>query len=379
MIYADHAATTPLRPEVVELMHRILRDDFGNPSNTHYAPGRAARAHVDRARERVAAAIGAEPAQLYFTSGATESCNLAIIGIAQRLLGERPRMVAPSTEHPCVLEPMRACAEAGADDAEVAVDQHGRPDHDALEAAIDERTALVAAMLVNNETGVINDVGRIAELAHAHGALLLCDATQALGRLQVDVEALGCDLLACTAHKSYGPKGSGALWLRRGLAIAPQIVGGGQERGLRSGTENVAGVAGFGLAAELADAGREQTAAHLTSLQERFEGALRAGLPDLQVHGAGAERAPGTSFVTCPGLPRGWLAQLVDVCASGGSACSTGSMKGAKSLRAMGVNEHDAQNAVRISFGRDNTPADADHIVDRLVTGAERLRGNAKV
>ena len=378
MIYADHAATTPCHPAVADLVREVLVADWGNPSSRQYRPGRTARGRIDHARAPGAAALGARDEEVVFTSGATESCNLAIIGVVQRLLATRPRVVVVATEHPAVREAGAACAAAGAELVTVGVDAAGRIDPVALDAAIDQRTALVCAMLVNNETGVVHDLATICQRAHRDGALVLCDATQAPGRIPVDVTALGCDLLACTAHKVYGPKGSGALWLRRGLAISPLLHGGGQERALRPGTENVAGIAGFGLALELATRSLERDAAHLTALRERLERGLGAELPDLVVYGAEAPRAPGTSFVGVPGMPRGWLAQLAGICVSPGSSCASGSREASPVLRAMGVPAEDAANAIRVSLGRETTADEVDEIVAIMARGARRLRDGGR-
>ena len=373
-IYADHAATTPVRGEVVDLMTLILREEFANPSSANYEPGRIARSRINTAREQVAKAIGADAAQITFTSGSTESCNLAIIGTMQRILGERPKMVAISTEHPCVHEPMKAVAAAGGEYVTVPVGPHGRPDLKTLESSIDERTGLVAAMLVNNETGVVNDVAAISEIAHQHGALMLCDATQGIGRLEVDVNELGCDFLAYTGHKIYGPKGSGCLWRRRGLALNPLFHGGGQEQALRPGTENVAGIAGFGLAAEMISHNVAANREHLGKLTEQLEGELSSALPGLRIHGAATERAPGSTFITLPGLPRGWLAQCSQICCSGGSSCHSGSSHGATTLLAMGIAESEAANAIRITLGLGTTIEEVGMIAAAVIAGAQRLQ-----
>lgn len=374
LLYADHAATTPCDPAVAELVMKVLVDDWGNPSSRQYALGRSARGRVDTAREQLAAALGAHHAdEVVFTSGATEACNLAVSGVMARSLRQRPRLVVLATEHPAVLASGRACAAAGADLVIVPVDQEGRVDPAALAAAIDDRTALVCCMLVNNESGVVQDVAAAAALAHAHGALLFCDATQALGRMPLDVTGLGCDLLACTAHKAYGAKGAGALWLRRGLGPEPLLHGGGQERNLRAGTENVPAIAGFGLAAQLSRERLADTAAHLSALTASLESRLRAADPGIVIHGAGAPRVPGTTFFTRPGLPRGLLAQLDGIAASAGSSCASGSGKSSHVLAAMGVPAEQAAGAVRISFGRGNAHGDGDRIAAAVQAGAQRL------
>jgi cysteine desulfurase len=373
MIYADYNATAPCLPEVVEAVRATLAAQ-ANPSSRHHAPGRAAAAALDLARSRVAALLGAEPDQVLFTSGATEACNLAILGVAERLLASRPRFTLGATEHPAVIEPHQRLRAAGAEVIELPVDRDGRLRPDAL-APIDQRTALVSLMLVNNETGVIQDVAAAARVAHERGSLLLCDATQALGKLPVAVAALGADLVACSAHKLYGPQGAGALWVRRGLSLEPRVYGGGQERGMRSGTHNLPGLVGFGVAAEHAVRELEARAARLAALTRRLELALRAGLPGVVIQGAGAPRAPGTTFLTVPGLPRGLLAQLTAVAASGGSSCASGTGKASHVLRAMGVPEADAGNSVRISLGQPTTEDEVDAIAADLIAGARRLRG----
>jgi cysteine desulfurase len=270
-----------------------------------------------------------------------------------------------------VLEPLRAAARAGSRLAELPVDGAGRYAPLPAEGA----PGLVAAMLVNNQTGVLQDLPSLAAAAHAAGALLFCDATQAPGRAAIDVRSLGCDLLALSGHKWGGPPGCGALWLRRGLGLEPLLHGGGQERGLRPGTPPVALLAGLGLAAELARRDLEPRRAHLAALTTRLESGLRAAIPGLVVQGAGAERAPGTSFVTVPGLARGWISTLVRVAAASGSACASGEGRPSPVLTAMGVAAADAANSIRLSFGPGSTAAEVDACIDELARGAAALRG----
>jgi len=354
-IYADHAATTPCRAEVAVEVVRVLTEEVGNPSSTAHAPGRRAAALVEGSRERVAALIGAHPDHLVFTSGATEACNAALFGVLHRLVATRPKVVVGATEHPAVIEPARFWAEQGAELVVCPVDGEGALEVDALAELVDERTALVAAMLVNNETGVVHDLPAVAEVAHRRGALVLCDATQALGRMAVEVARLGADLLACSAHKLYGPKGVGALWIRPGLGISPLIHGGGQERGRRGGTSAVPVIAGFGLAAEKMAVELDVHVHHLRALHRELEERLRRGVPGLRVHGAHTRRAPGITMVTASGVPRGWLVRCRDLAASGGSACSSGSADGSRALQAMGIAPELAANAIRLSFGREST------------------------
>ncbi|MDA3961972.1 MAG: cysteine desulfurase family protein [Planctomycetota bacterium] len=371
MIYADFAATTPCRVAVADLMHQVLTKHYGNPSATGYRLGRGARGLIDTARHQAATALAAHDDQVIFTAGATESCNLAIIGVMQRLLRTRPRMLIASTEHPAVRASAEAVAAAGGEVVSIAVDHNGQLDYQQLQAELDQRCALVCTMLVNNETGVVHDLAAISAAAHKHGALVLCDATQGLGRVPCTPRELGCDLLAASGHKVYGPKGVGLLWLRRGLALAPLIHGGGQERGLRSGTENVPAIAGFGLALELLIAEARQVNERLGAFSQELEQGLLTGIPGLQIHGAAATRAPGFSMVSVPGMARGWLAQLTQLCVSAGSSCATG--QGSAVLRAMGVPAEQADNAVRVSLGLGTSSDDVDEIVKQMVQGAQRL------
>lgn len=373
MIYADHNATAPPLPEVVATVAANLAAGWGNPASRQHPAGRRALATLDAARTAVAALIGAQDDGITFTSGATEACNLALLGLGERLLRHRPRIVTCATEHPAVLEPLRRLAEAGAEVVALPVDGAGRLDPAALAAAVDARTGLVALMLANHETGVVHDIAAAAAVARRHGALLFCDATQAAGRLAVDAGALGVDALALSAHKLHGPPGAGALWLRRGLGCTAQIHGGGQERGLRGGTPNLPGIAGFAVAATAARRDQAARHAHLSALGRRLEDGLLAAIPGIVIHGAGAPRLPGTALLSVPGLPRGWLATLATVAASGGAACSGG--RGSEVLRALGRPEDEAQNAIRISLGIGNTAAEVDAIVAELARGATALRG----
>ena len=377
MIYADYNSTTPIHPEVLERMCSILERDFGNPSTRHTPLGRAARGHIDQARQQFAAALRTHEDEVTFTSGATEACNLALLGVMERRLRERPKLLVAATEHPAILEPARACVQAGAQLTELRVDVHGRIDSEAFAEAMDEKVALFCLMLVNNETGVIQSrYAEMAQAAHEAGALVLCDATQALGKMDINLSALDVDFATFSAHKIYGPKGTGALWKRRGLSISPRIRGGGQEAGIRSGTENVAGIAGFGLAVERAHGVLEAHQSFLTDHTRQLEAELAHEIDGLVIQGAAAERIPGTSMLTVPGLPKGWLSQLRNIAASSGSSCASGSGKTSHVLQAMGVKKSDAANSIRISLGQPTTKAEVKEIATRLIEGANRLREN---
>ena len=364
MIYADHNATTPPLPAVIEAMTRTMRESWGNPGSTQHPYGRRALAVLDAARAEVAALIGARPEEILFTSGATEACNLAVLGLGERLLATRPRLVTCATEHPAIREPLRRLGEAGAEVVALSVDDQGRLALGRLDAALDVRCGLLALMLANNETGVLHDLAAAAALARARGVLVVCDATQAVGKLPVDVAALGVDALAFTGHKLYGPQGCGALWLRRGLGLNPLLYGGGQERGLRPGTHNLPGIAGFAAACTAARLELAARHAHLAALTARLEARLRAELPGLVIQGAASPRMPGTSMLTLPGRAPGWLTSLTGIAASGGSSCSGGGPS--PILLAMGCARADAGNSIRISLGRGTTVAEVEAIATAL-------------
>jgi cysteine desulfurase len=382
VIYADYNSTTPCLPEVVQAVAEQLARP-GNPAHRLHPSARQAQDALEHARDQLAQFLGADAERIVFTSGATESCNLAIFGVASRLLGTRPRFVYGATEHPAVVEPHRRLRVAGAEVMEIPVDAQGRLDLEALRALVTPRCALVSVMAANNETGVISDIPAISAICHAQGALMLCDATAAVGRIPLRCEPggrdgtvpCGADFLACSGHKLYAPAGVGALWIRRGLSIEPLIAGGGQERGLRGGTPNLPGIVGFGVAAHAAAAQRSARSEHLLALTRQLEDAVTRALPEVVVQGQGAPRAPGTSFFTCPDLPRGWLAQLRAVAASGGSSCSSGTGKASTVLLAMGVTAADAANSIRISWGVPSTTAEVDAVAADLIAGVRHLRG----
>lgn len=373
MIYADYNATTPCLPEIADLVRDCLCATYGNPSHRASRMGRTARGVLDTARERVARAVGGSPDEIVFTSGATEAANTIVFGVMERLLPSRPRILTSAIEHPAVCMPAEACTHAGADWTELPVDAQGRLDMNAFTAALDDRTALVCVMAANNETGVLQNLREIVRLSHAAGALVFCDMTQMLGKIPFSVHTEGVDFACFSAHKCYGPKGVGAFYKRRGLSLSPLIRGGGQENGLRSGTENVPGIAGFGLAADLAAREVNSRRAHLQRLTRLLESDVRRGLPGVVVQSADADRLPGTSMFSLPGLQGKWLSQLSDIVASSGSACASLQEKPSHVLRAMGVDEATASGSVRISLGLPSSEAEVRQIAKRLTEGARRL------
>jgi cysteine desulfurase len=354
-IYLDHNATAALRPEVLEAMVEVLRG-VGNPSSVH-GFGRAARNLVEDARERVARLVGARPADVVFTAGGTEANNLALKGAPAAAI------LASAIEHPSVLN-------AAPDARRVPVTADGIVDLAALERmlAAARKPALVALMLANNETGVIQPVAEAARIAQAHGAKLHCDAVQAAGKVAVDVVALGADTLSVSAHKLGGPQGVGALIVREGARLAPLIAGGGQEHGLRAGTENVAGIVGFGVAADSA-LNELDAYARIATLRDHMERSLGA-----RVFGAAAPRLPNTSQLAMPDVAAETQVIAFDldgIAVSAGSACSSGKVGPPYVLLAMGVPEREAGTAIRVSLGRDTTPDE----IERFIAAWRALRG----
>jgi len=374
-IYADHAATTPCLPEVANAVAEACIECYGNPSSNHYKLGRDARFLIDETRQSLANLVGIERVnEIVFTSGATESCNMAILGVAQRRMHTRTRIIAMETEHPAILQPLSHISSAGFDVQVVNCQSNGQMDLDHLSHLCNQETALVCAMLVNNETGVIQDLHGISSIAHQSGALVICDATQALGKISIRNIPHNADFLAFSAHKCYGPKGVGALWIRRHLNISPLFYGGGQEQERRSGTENVPGIAGWNAALAHINENEFEYSKKIGGLQIRLESAIKNGLPDVIFNGQKSLRAPGFTSLTLPGLPRGWLTQLNGICASSGSSCSSGQTKPSRVLQAYGHNKKDASNSLRITLGINNNEAEIDEIAKCVIDGATRLQ-----
>jgi cysteine desulfurase len=356
-IYLDHAATTPMRHEVLEAMLPFLTGEFGNPSSLH-GPGRRARAGLDEAHERVARAIGAEPREIVFTAGGTEANNLALKGSAWAAKARGHRIITTAVEHHSVGHAVRYLEKFGFEIVEVPVDRYGRVDPDDIEAAITPKTILVSVMLANNEVGTIQPVAEIAELVHRHkGVLVHTDAVQAAPYLPIDVAVLGVDLLSVAAHKFEGPKGTGALYVRHGTNILAQEQGGAQERYRRAGTENVPGAVGMAVALELAVAEQPLTVGRLAELRDRLAAALRP-LPDVEETGHVNERLPGLASFLARGLDGAAVTTALDLAGlacSTGSACVTGSTEVSHVLTAMGYPEDEARGALRFSLGRTTT------------------------
>jgi cysteine desulfurase len=365
MIYLDHNATTPLDERVLEAMQPYLGAFYGNPSGL-YRLGRLGRGAVDTAREQVAALVGAHPSEVVFTSGGTEANNAALKGLAFAL---EPGLVAiGATEHPSVSEPAEFLRTRGWRVAVIPADRRGHPDEDFLKRLPAADLRFASLMLANNETGVINDVAPLAARLREQGAYLHCDAVQAAGKIPVNLEAAGAHLLSLSSHKLYGPKGVGALVVRRSVPLAPLLHGGGQESALRGGTENVAGIVGFGKAAELALAELERRQMHLLNLRRRLEAGLES-LPGIAIFARDADRLPNTVQFGVSGYDGETLVMTLDrqgFAVSSGSACAGGAGEPSPVLTAMGLDAATAKSAVRVSFGKDNTEAEVDRLLEAL-------------
>jgi cysteine desulfurase len=365
-VYLDNQATTPCDPRVLEAMLPWFTERFGNPASVEHVLGRAAEAAVEEARGAVAALIGASSPEIVFTSGATESNNLAIKGAARfaRSMGDpRLRIVTVATEHKCVLESVADLGTEGFEPVFLPVGPDGLLDPEALDAALAEPTLLVSVMAVNNETGVIQDIPVLAARARAAGALFHTDAAQAGGKIPIDVRAWDVDLLSLSAHKLYGPKGIGVLFVRRRprVRLAPLLSGGGQERGLRSGTLPAPLIVGLGAAARLALAERAEDEARIATLRARLLSALRAAVPGLRLNGSVSARIAGNLNLTFPeATAAGLMEAAPDLCVSTGSACSSAAIEPSYVLRAMGLSAADAARTLRVGIGRFTSAADID-------------------
>ncbi len=376
-VYLDHNATTPLDPRVLDAMLPFLREAYGNASSLHWF-GQRARVAVEDARGRVASLVGADPTEIVFTASGSEADNMALRGAVARARGSRRAVVVSAVEHHAVLNTAKALREEGVPVKVARVREDGRLDLEDLRQKLDDTTLLVSVMLANNETGVLEPVAEAARLAREHGALVHCDAVQGGGKTALDVRALDVDLLALSAHKLYGPKGVGCRYVRRGTPLAPLVRGGAQERNRRAGTENVAGIVGFGAAASLA---AESLAAsgRMASLRDRLEARLRA-LPGARRNG-GEPRVPNTANVSFEGIDAEALVIALDlegVAASTGAACAAGGVEPSHVLQAMGFAPERVQGSLRLSLGRDTTEADIDRAADVIAAAVARQRETAK-
>lgn len=376
-VYLDYQATTPCDRRVVDAMLPYFTETFGNPHSRNHQYGWDAEAAVERAREQVASIIGADEKEIIFTSGATESNNLAIKGVARFLRGKKNHVITPVTEHKCVLDSCRHLELEGFSVTYLPVQRNGLVDLAELEAAITDQTALVSIMAVNNEIGVIQPLAEIGALCRAKKVYFHTDCAQAVGKIPLDVNAMNIDLMSISGHKIYGPKGIGALYVRRRprVRLEALISGGGQERGMRSGTLPTPLCVGLGEACRIAQAEMGAEAERLTALRDRMYDALRTELPEIYLNGDLEHRIPGNlnvSFAYVEG--EGLIMGMKELAVSSGSACTSASLEPSYVLRALGVEDELAHTSLRLGIGRFTTEEEVDYAVERIVTAVRRLR-----
>lgn len=384
-IYLDHNATTPVDPAAAEAMMRALQDLFGNASSVHYY-GQQAKAAVDAARSAVAGLIGAEPSEVIFTSGGTEADNLAIRGAAEALeVTGRKHLITSGIEHEAVLNTVKALARRGWRTTILPMDATGVVSPDRLNEAMSDDTALVSIMHANNEIGTVQPIADLARIAHARGALFHTDAVQTAGKIPVNVRALGplgVDLLALSGHKFYGPKGVGALWVKRGVRLAPFLSGGKQERNRRAGTENVPGIIGMGVAAARALEKMPTAGPRVAALRDRLEQGILRAVPNTDVNGLRDARVPNTTNISFDRIEAESLLIALDlegVAVSTGSACSSGTLEPSHVLKAMNLPTHRTQNSLRFSLGAANTEEQIDQVIAILPRIVTKLRSLSAV
>ena len=378
-VYLDNAATTPVRREVLDAMMPYLGPEaFGNPSSAHRF-GRAARAGIEQSKRQVAAALGVEPNQVVFTSGGTEADNLAVIGaaLAAREAGRPFRVAVTATEHKAVLAAAHAVKHLGGDEEILPVDANGVVEMRAVEGALKKGVAAVSVMWVNNEVGTVQPIGALARMCHGAGVCFHSDAVQAFGKIPLSLSDIPCTLVTISGHKIGAPKGIGALVVRDRHAVEAIIHGGGQQFGIRPGTENVAGIIALGRAVELAAAEQAEFATRAAALRAHLETRVRELVPDVAVHGTGSERAPHVSNMSIPGTDSEALLMHLDlagIACSSGSACSTGSIEPSHVLSAMGVSRDLGVAALRVSLGKETTREDVDAFLTALPKVVEKVR-----
>jgi cysteine desulfurase len=377
LIYLDHNATTPVSAGVLEVMLPYFSVHFGNAASTAHQPGRIAAEAVAHSRQQVAGLLGSEPGEIYFTSGSTESANLALQGVSKYYATKGKHMISWETEHPSVLDTLNHLRSTGMEITLLPVDRSGRPDPALLQSAIRTDTILVCTMLANNETGVTAPIRELSEIAHRHGALFCCDATQGAGKMRIDVNELGADLLFISAHKMYGPKGTGALFIRRKnprVTLAPLLFGGGHENGIRPGTLNVPCIAGLGAAAARAQANQWDEANRMSQLRTRLE-QLLTDVPGVFVNGDIRNRIPNTTNLLIKDIRSSDLLKHTSQLAySFGSACASAKPEPSHVLKAMGLTDEEAYASIRLSLGKDTTKAQIETAAEIFISAIGKLR-----
>lgn len=380
-VYLDYNATTPVDSRVLEAMLPYLGEKFGNPASVNHSYGWIAASAVEQARQQIAELIHAESREIVFTSGATESDNLALKGVFEAYKSKGNHIITTVTEHKAVLDSCYHLEKLGATVTYLPVGEDGLIDIEELKKAINDKTILVSVMYVNNETGVIQPIKEIADIAHTHGALMMSDATQAMGKVPVSVTEDRIDLMALSGHKMYGPKGIGALYVRRKnprAALIAQADGGGHERGFRSGTLNVPGIAGIGKAAEIVKEKMESEVLQITTLRNKLEKELLS-IPETKLNGHLTQRGPNTSYISFLGIDSEALISEVnnDIAVSSGSACSSESMSPSHVLTSMGLKDSEAQTTIRFSLGRFTTEEEINYAVTKMKNAIQKLRAGS--
>lgn len=375
-IYVDNAATTKVAPEVVEAMLPYFTENFGNPSSI-YAEGREAKKAIERAREQVATAIGADPKEIYFTGSGSEADNWALRSTAKALSSKGNHIITSAVEHHAILHTCQDLEKQGYEVTYLPVDKYGMVSPEDVKAAIKDTTIMISIMFANNEIGTIMPIAEIGEIAKNAGIVFHTDAVQAVGNVHIDVNEMNIDMLSLTAHKFHGPKGSGALFVRNGIRLISFITGGAQERMRRAGTENVPGIVGLGKAIELATANIDQKQKKLTALRDAYIKKVLETIPYSHLNGHPTKRLPGNANISFEFIEGEGMLLSLDmkgISASSGSACTSGSLDPSHVLLAIGLKHEEAHGSLRVSFGEDNTPEDVNYIADSLKEIVERLR-----
>ena len=376
IVYADHSATTAVRPEVLEAMLPYFSENYGNPSSI-YKIAQKSKVAVDNARHQVAQAIGAADGEIYFTGCGTEADNWALKSIAENYANKGNHIITSAVEHHAILHTCQYLEKKGIRVTYLPVDKDGQVSVESLREAIDDQTILVSIMMANNEIGTINPIAELGAVCKEKGVLFHVDAVQAVGTLPIDVKAMNIDMLSMSAHKFYGPKGVGALYVRKGIRLKPFMHGGAQENKHRAGTENVPGIVGMGKAIELAEAEREANAQRLQAMRDRLIAGIEEKIPYARLNGSRTQRLPGHvnfSFQFIEGESLLMLLDFCGICASSGSACTSGSLDPSHVLLAIGLPHEIAHGSLRLTLGRENTMEDVEYILEKLPPIVERLR-----
>jgi len=377
MLYFDHSATTPIHPDVQSLINELNHDIYGNPSSIHVA-GRKAKHVVETARKQIADAVNCAPKEIIFTGGGSEANNLVLWNMIHR---DRKHVITSAIEHPAILAVLRQLEHLGITHTIIPVNKYGWVNPEDIDAAIRDDTGLITIMLANNEVGTVEPLQDIAKIAKKHDVLFHSDGIQVMGKLPIDVQELGMDMMSFSAHKFYGPKGVGALYIKEGISMKPLIIGGSQEKSLRAGTENVGGIAGLGCAAELVTKSLSDVGPSLTALEKQFKTKFSEQHANVIYNGFGDNHLAGLINITIPGIASDLLLIHLDnedIAVSSGSACSSGTISPSPVLKAMGISDKQNLETIRISAGRDNTSAEVDQLVETMTRAIATIRRNAR-